>query len=101
MSLLRRLFLLVLLAIMPLLAVEITNQISLRNERETAIHDEAKWLAAIVDDEPARLVGGTRQLLSPWAVPPALRERTRAGCQERAERLRDSYPASLGISVTD
>ena len=41
MSLLRRLILLVLLAIVPILAVEITNQISLRNERVTAIHDEA------------------------------------------------------------
>jgi hypothetical protein len=101
MSLLRRLFLLVLLAIMPLLAVEITNQISLRNERVTAIHDEAKWLAAIVDDEHARLVEGIRQLLSTWAVSSALRERNLAGCQETAERLRDSYPASLGISVTD
>jgi hypothetical protein len=41
MSLLRRLFLLVLLAIMPILAVEIVNQVYLRNERVAATHDEA------------------------------------------------------------
>ena len=101
MSLLRRLILLVLLAIMPILAVEITNQIYLRNERVAAIHDEAERLAALVDDEHARLVEGLRQLLSTWAVSSALRERDMAGCQEMAERLRESYPAYLGITATD
>jgi two-component system, sensor histidine kinase len=67
MSLLRRLILLVLLAIVPILAVEITNQISLRDERVAAIHDEAERLATLVDDEHARLVEGLRQLLSTWA----------------------------------
>jgi two-component system, sensor histidine kinase len=66
MSLLRRLVLLVLLAIMPILAVEITDQISLRNERVAAIHDEAERLAAMFDDEHAQLIEGLRQLLSTW-----------------------------------
>jgi hypothetical protein len=64
MSLLRRLILLVLLAIVPILAVEITNQLYLRDERVAAIHDEAERLAAMFDDEHARLVEGIRQLLS-------------------------------------
>src|SRR3954452_4243904 len=101
MSLLRRLFLLVLLAIMPILAVEITDQLYLRSERVAAIHDEAARLATMFDDEHARLVEGLRQLLSTWAVFSALRMRDLAGCQDMAERLRESYPASLGISVTD
>src|SRR3954452_10379942 len=101
MSLLRRLVLLVLLAIMPILAVEITDQISLRNERVAAIHDKAERLAAMFDDEHAQLIEGLRQLLSTWAESSALRERNMAGCQEMAERLRDSYPAYLGITATD
>ena len=101
MSLLRRLVLLVLLAIVPILAVEITNQVSLHDERVAAIHDEAERLAAMVDDEHARLVEGLRQLLSTWAVSSALRARDMAGCQEMAERLRESYPAYLGITATD
>jgi two-component system, sensor histidine kinase len=101
MSLLRRLILLVLLAIMPILAVEITNQISLHDERVVAIHNEAERLAAMIDDEHARLVEGLRQLLSTWTESSALRERDMAGCQEMAERLRESYPAYLGISATD
>ena len=101
MSLLRRLILLVLLAIVPILAVEITNQISLHDERVAAIHDEAERLAAMFDDEHARLVEGIRQLLSTWAESSALRARDMAGCQEMAERLRESYPAYLGITATD
>jgi PAS domain S-box-containing protein len=101
MSLLRRLILLVLLAIGPILAVEITNQIALRNDREAAIHDEAQRLAALVDDEHVRLIDGIRQLLSTWAESSALRARDLARCQNTAERLRTSYPAYLGITATD
>src|SRR4051812_35458226 len=101
MSLLRRLILLVLLAVMPTLAVEIANQVYLRDERVAAIHDEAERLATMFDDEYARLVEGLHQLLSTWAVSPALRARDMGGCQEMAERLRESYPAYLRISATN
>jgi hypothetical protein len=67
MTLLRRLVLLVCLATAPLLAVEITNQVALRNERVAAIHDEAQRLATMIDDEHARLIDGLRQLLITWA----------------------------------
>ena len=56
MSLLRRLVLLVLLATVPLLAVEITNQVSRHQERVTAIHAEAQRLAALFNDEHARMI---------------------------------------------
>jgi hypothetical protein len=101
MSLLRRLVLLVLLATVPILTVEITDQISLHDERVTAIHDEAERLAAMFDDEHAQLIEGLRQLLSTWAESSALRARDMAGCQGMAERLRDSYPVYLGITATD
>src|SRR3954454_5595669 len=101
MSILRRLVLLVLLAIVPIVAVEVANQIHLHNERVAAIRAEAERLAALVDDEHARMVEGIRQLLSTWAESSALRERDMAGCQEMAERLRESYPAYLGITATD
>src|SRR3954470_3116013 len=101
MNLLRRLVLLVLLAIVPIVAVEIIDQISLHDDRVAAIHDEAERLATLFDDEHARLIEGLRQLLSTWAESSALRERNMAGCQEMAERLRDSYPAYLALNVTD
>src|SRR3954463_8060551 len=101
MNLLRRLVLLVLLAIVPILVFEIGDQISLHDDRVAAIHDEAERLATMFDDEHARLVEGIRQLLSTWAESSALRERDMAACQEVAERLRESYPAYLGITATD
>src|SRR4051812_7711703 len=101
MSLLRRLFLLVLLAIVPILAVESTNKVYLFDDRVAATHDEAQRLAAMFDDEHARLVEGLRQLLSTWAESSTLRARDLADCQEMAERLRESYPAYLALNVTD
>jgi len=92
---------LVLLLIVPVWGVEIFNSIYLHGERVTAVHNQAEQLAALVDDEHARIVEGLRQLLSTWAESSALRERDFAGCLETAERLRESYPASLGISATD
>jgi PAS domain-containing protein len=101
MSLLRRLFLLVLLAIIPILAVEIANQVYLCNERVAATHDEVERLATMFDEEHGRIIAGLRQLLSTWAESSALRARDMASCQTMAERLRESYPTSLGISATD
>src|SRR3954451_17196292 len=101
MSLLRRLVLLVLLAIVPILVVEITNQVYLFDDRVAATHDEAERLAAMFDDEHAQLIEGLRQLLSTWVESSALRERDMAGCREMAERLRDSYPAYLALNATD
>src|SRR3954454_7181148 len=99
MSLLRRLFLLILLAIMPILVVEITDQAHLHNEQVAAIHDEAGRLATLFNDEHARMIEGIRQLLSTWSESSALRERDMARCQETAERLRESYPAYLTLQV--
>ena len=79
MSFLQRLMLLVLLLIIPILSVEITNNVYLKNERVAAIHDEAERLAALVDDEHARLVEGIRQLLSTWAESSALRDARHGG----------------------
>src|ERR687890_136857 len=101
MSLLRRLVLLVFLATVPLLAVEITNQVSLHQERVAAIHAEAQRLAALLDEEHARMIEGIRQLLSTWAESPALRARDMVRCQETAERLPQSYPAYLVLAATD
>jgi PAS domain S-box-containing protein len=101
MSLLRRLALLVFLAIVPILAVEITNLVSLHDERVAAIHAEAQRLATMLDDEQARLSDGIRQLLSTWAESSALHARDQAGCQETADHLRASYPTYLGIAATD
>jgi two-component system, sensor histidine kinase len=101
MSLLRRLLLLVLLVILPILAVEITNQVYLHRERVAAIHAEAERLAALVDDEHARMIEGIRQLLSTWAESPVLRMRDMASCQAMAERLHARYPAYLVLSATD
>jgi PAS domain S-box-containing protein len=93
--------LLVLLLIAPILGIEIANNIYLRNERVAAVHHQAEHLAALVDDEHARISEGIRQLLSTWAESPVLRTRDMAACQEMAERLRMNYPAYLVVGATE
>jgi PAS domain S-box-containing protein len=101
MSLLRRLILLVMLVIIPIVAIEITNQIQLHNERVAAINAEAERLAVLVDDGYTHMIEGLRHLLSTWAESPVLRDGDMVGCQEMAERLGRSYPAYLGVTATD
>jgi hypothetical protein len=101
MSLLQRLMLLILLLIIPVLGVETANNIYLKNERVAAVHNQAERLAALVDDEHARMFEGMHQLLNTWAESPVLRTRDMAGCQEMAERLRVKYPAYLVLGATN
>jgi len=72
MSLLQRLMLLILLLIIPVLGVETANNIYLKNERVAAVHNQAERLAALVDDEHARMFEGMHQLLNTWAESPVL-----------------------------
>lgn len=101
MSLLQRLMVLVFVIIIPVLSVEIINNIYLKNERVAAVHNQAERLAALVDGEHARMFEGIHQLLSTWAESPVLRTRDMAGCQEMAERLRTTYPSYLVVGATD
>ncbi|UEM24377.1 hypothetical protein JL100_032660 (plasmid) [Skermanella mucosa] len=57
MSLLRRLILLVMLVVVPIVAIEITNLIQLHNERVTALNAEAERLAVLVDDGYTHMIG--------------------------------------------
>ena len=67
MSFRQRLVLLVLLLIIPVLSVEIINNVYLKNERVAAVHNQAERLAALVDGEHAQMFEGIHQLLSTWA----------------------------------
>src|SRR3954469_4509159 len=101
MSILQRLMLLVLILTTPILAIEAVNSIYLKNEHLAVVYNQAEQLAALVNDEHARMFEGIHQLLSTWAESPALRTRDLAGCQEMAERLRVRYPAYLMVGVTN
>jgi two-component system, sensor histidine kinase len=101
MSLLRRLILLVMLVVVPIIAIEVTGQIQLHNERVAAINAEAERLAVLVDDGYTHMIEGLRHLLSTWAESPLLRDGDMVGCQEMADRLGRSYPTYLGVTATD
>ena len=103
MSLLARLFLLVLLAVLPAIAIEAYNEFELRSIRETQVHEEALRLARLANSELVRIAQGTRQMLVAFAENPAVAEGRWAQCNEAAERLlpRVSGYVDLGVATTD
>ncbi len=101
MTLLNRLLLLVLLAVVPITAVETYNQFDLRRQREAEIHQRALRLVTVLDAEHTVLIEGIRRTLATLGETMALRERNVEGCRDLMRRLRIKYPEYLRIRVTD
>ena len=87
MSLVARLYLLVALALLPILGIEVHNQLRLRQDREAQVHEEAVRLAHFVASEMERLLDGARILLTSIARAPGVRKRDAAACEEILEQL--------------
>ena len=99
MSILARLLLLVGLALVPVSAVEIWNQIDLRHDREEEVYRTALHLLGLLGGEQRRLVEGVRNTLSLLAETRAARELDGGACQNLLERTRPQLPDYLTLSV--
>ncbi|MBP2312831.1 PAS domain S-box protein [Azospirillum soli] len=97
MSILARLLLLVGLALAPISAVEIWNQIDLRHDREAEVYRTALHLLGLLGGEQRRLVEGVRNTLSLLAETRAARELNGGVCQGLLERTRPQLPDYLTI----
>src|SRR6266853_1512437 len=102
MSLLARLFLLVLLAVLPAIAIEAYNEFELRAIREGQVHQEALRLARQATSEMDRIAEGTRQMLLVFTENPAVADSRWDSCNEAAARLlpRLTGYIDIGISTT-
>ncbi len=103
MSLLTRLFLLVLLAVLPALGVGAYHEFELREIRAQQVHDEALRLARLVNSEIGRIAEGSRQLLAAFAENPVVAHGDWPGCDEAAARLRSRLAEyfNIGVITTD
>jgi len=99
MSILARLILLVLLALAPVSAVQVWNQLDLRRERTAEIHDTALQLLGLLVGEQQRLVEGVRQMLSLLAETDAARDLDPAACGTLLERTRQRLPGYLTVNL--
>ena len=98
-----RLFLLVLLAVLPAIGIEAYNEFELRSIREGQVHEEALRLARLAKSEMDRFAEGTRQMLAAFAENPAIADGQWDRCNETAARLlpRLTGYADIGVTTPD
>ncbi len=80
MSLLRRVVLIVLVALLPALAAEIYNQRELRAAQRVELDDEAVRVAQSVAAELGRILDGTRNAMIALAAMPAIQDEDAPAC---------------------
>ncbi|PGH55657.1 hypothetical protein CRT60_20490 [Azospirillum palustre] len=100
MSFLTRLLLLVTLALVPICALEVWNQIDLRRQRSDEIHEHAQQLLSLLGGEQQRLVEGVRQMLELLAETTSAQTLDAAGCQALLTRTAMRIPDYLTVNLT-
>ncbi len=101
MSLLQRLILIVLLAMLPIAALDVHNAMRLRANETAQVANNVRRLLALVEGEHARVVDGIRNVLATLRQTRAVRDGDLAACQTLMDRLRGEYPGYLEIFVLD
>ncbi|WP_175429601.1 PAS domain-containing protein [Azospirillum argentinense] len=99
MSLLHRLLLLVLVAMIPAAVIEVRNELALRAAREAEVGRDALHLASLFEAEQHRMIDGLRQVLSTLVKADPARAPGSPACQALMDDLRASYPGHLGIVI--
>lgn len=101
MGILARLFLLVIIALVPVTAVQIHEELDRRRAREAELHAEALRLSILVGMDQDRIFEGARQLLVAVAQLRGVREHNRERCSELFARLAAPYPYYAYIATLD
>ena len=101
MDLRARLFILVLLAILPAVATQAYNEIELKRSREAEVRVDALRLAKFASGELDRIVENGHGLLAAFANLPAVRNRDAGECSAYAAALNKAFPKYLALGATD
>ena len=101
MGLLTRLFALVLLTLLPIVGVEIYDEIDARAQRSAEGKDQALRLVRLVAQEQSKVIAGARQLLTALGKAPTLNSGDSAGCDAYLADLAGAYPQYLGFVTID
>ena len=101
MGLLTRLFALVLLTLLPIVAVEIYDEVDAQSQRSEEGRDQALRLVRLVAQEQSKVVAGARQLLTALGKTPTLNSGESAACDAYLADLASAYPQYLGFVTID
>jgi two-component sensor histidine kinase len=94
-----RLFLLVLIAVLPALIIQIATQVELRRAREDELHDQALSRAATVANGVLEILEGSRQLLVALSRLPAIQALRPEGCSEVLEAMLSELTAYATVGA--
>ncbi|PWC34216.1 PAS domain-containing protein [Azospirillum sp. TSO35-2] len=101
MTLLARLFILVLLAVLPAIGIQIHSVLEQRSEREAEVTAQAERTLHLVEGEQGRIIDNARLMLTAMTEAPFLRAGDLARCQTYLERLSSRSSDYRTLSVTD
>ncbi|MCW2235748.1 PAS domain-containing protein [Azospirillum canadense] len=99
MTLLARLFVLVLLAVLPAVGIQAYGVFQFRAEREEEVAAQAERLLHLVEGEQARIVDGARLMVTSIAESAALRAGDFGRCREHLARLTRLAPEYRSLAV--
>jgi PAS domain S-box-containing protein len=100
-SLLFRLFLLVAIALLPVIAIEAYNEFALVRSRQVEVQDQTLALAKLTAAEQQQFIQGIRQILIALSESPAIKSKDIPACRAYLSAIKDRYPAFLSFFVTD
>ena len=94
-----RLLILVLLAAVPVLAIQVNDLLRDREQRKVAIAEQALDLARLAAAQQDQFIEGARYLLAAAAQFPEVQNLDQAGCSARMRELLDQFPTITGMSA--
>jgi PAS domain S-box-containing protein len=100
-NLISRLFLLVVIALLPVIAIETYNEFDLRRARQLEVQSQALSLARLAAAEQQQIVRGIRQVLVALSEFPAIKARDSKACNAYLAAMQQRFPAFLTFMVTD
>ncbi|SMH54524.1 PAS domain-containing protein [Azospirillum agricola] len=101
MTLLARLFVLVLLAVLPAIGIQLHGVLTLRAEREAEIVTQAERLLHLVEGEQARIIDSAHLMITAVTEASFLRSGDTARCQAYLQRLASRSADYRTITVAD
>src|SRR5919106_3493815 len=96
-----RIFLLVLIAVLPAIAIQIYTEVDLRRAREAEIHEQALRHADMVANDMLEILEGSRQLLVALARLPPVQALSPEACSDALGTMLSELPAYSTVGAVN
>ena len=100
-TLLSRLFVLVIVAMLPAIAIQAYNETDLHRARQVEVHDEVLGLARLAAAEQQQIVQGIRQALIALSELRSVKAKDVHECNAYLSRIKQRYPGFIAFFVVD